>query len=213
MTRTGAMIIGTALGLLASGAARADVTISRGNIPGATDNVLYNNCSGSVQGPAATIQGCLNQARATLVDLATTGDSLKIQGGGQANLEAVDGSFNDLTIAFADGAAFNYLILNIDVPKKSSGIATFTASLGGQPAVSQTLALNGNGQNFFTVQATGGDALTSFRIVSDAGMSNVNQVRIAAAPIPEPGEWALMLAGLGVVGWIARGRQARKAQA
>ena len=30
----------------------------------------------------------------------------------------------------------------------------------------------------------------------------------AVAPIPEPHEWAMMLAGLGVVGWVARRRNA-----
>lgn len=31
----------------------------------------------------------------------------------------------------------------------------------------------------------------------------------ALAPVPEPGEWAMLIAGLGVVGWAARKRQSR----
>lgn len=33
---------------------------------------------------------------------------------------------------------------------------------------------------------------------------------LAVSPVPEPAEWATMVAGLGVVGWVARRRRARQ---
>lgn len=41
---------------------------------------------------------------------------------------------------------------------------------------------------------------------SSAGTWRFDMVTVSAAPVPEPGAYALMLAGLGLVGWAARRR-------
>lgn len=200
-----------------TGAANADVIITAGNIPGDTQNVLFDaSCEGNITGPAATIQGCLNQTRAQLVDLTTTGDNLDTQGVGQAQLIAEDGSFDDLLIELAGGETFNHLIFNIDVLNgEGDGTATFTASLVGEPDFTTTFDLDANGQNFFTVQAINGEFMTSFLIESSVQLENVNQIRIGpddtgggGIPVPEPG--AVGLLGLGIVA-VALGRRRKVA--
>lgn len=200
-----------------TGTANADVIFSAGNIPGDTENVLFDaDCDGNITGPAATIQGCLNQTRSQLVNLTTTGDNLDTQGVGQAQLIAEDGSFDDLLIEFASGETFNHLIFNIDVLNSAGdGTATFTASLDGEPDVTATFDLDANGQNFFTIQAINSEFLTSFLIESSVQLANVNQIRIGAAdgggggiPVPEP--TALGLFGLGLVA-VALGRRRKAA--
>ena len=215
--RTLLMQLAVAGAAFVAGTANADVIFSAGNIPGDTENVLFDaDCDGNITGPAATIQGCLNQTRSQLVDLTTTGDSLDTQGVGQAQLIAEDGSFDDLLIEFASGETFNHLIFNIDVLNgEGDGTATFTASLVGEPDFTETFDLDANGQNFFTVQAINGEFMTSFLIESSVQLENVNQIRIGAAdgggggiPVPEP--TAIGLFGLGLVA-VALGRRRKAA--
>ncbi len=59
--------------------------------------------------------------------------------------------------------------------------------------------------------AAGTDHILTFQGTNLDGDDNtafIDAVALAAAPVPEPGEWALMLAGLAVVGWTARRRKA-----
>ncbi len=200
-----------------AGAAHADVVINQGNIPGNTENVLLNpgDCTGNITGPASLIQGCLNQTRSQLVNLSTTGDQLDNQGNGQANLIAADGSFDDLTIALDGDKTFNYLIFNIDVlnGEGDAGTATFTAFLDGENPFTQTFSVRDNGQNFFTVSAINGEAMTSFLIESTVQLSNVNQIRIGGVgggggPVPEPGAIGLLGLGLMTIGFARRRKAA-----
>lgn len=42
-------------------------------------------------------------------------------------------------------------------------------------------------------------------------LGGIYQYAVSAAPVPEPGEWALMLSGLGLMGFMMRRRQSRLA--
>jgi len=46
--------------------------------------------------------------------------------------------------------------------------------------------------------------------VGDNGEVAGSSIQVLSAPIPEPGTYALTLAGLGVLGWVVRRRQARR---
>jgi hydrogenase/urease accessory protein HupE len=74
-------------------------------------------------------------------------------------------------------------------------------------------ALDGNGNNFFTLTGVTGGFL-SFTTFSSPGVeadivADVKQIRLGVVGvIPEPETYALMLAGLGAVGFFARRRKA-----
>ena len=61
--------------------------ISGGNT--GTDNVVINPCDNVNEGPALTVQGCLNTDHATKVNF--TGTENLVANGGQARFDAADG--------------------------------------------------------------------------------------------------------------------------
>ena len=94
-----------------------------------------------------------------------------------------------------------------------SGPASVSVSVNGgllgqrtnAPALNGSFAVNWAGQS---VTFVADSALTRITITgSDLAQSNAKVIgldNVAVAAVPEPHEWAMMLAGLGLVGWAAR---------
>lgn len=140
-------------------------------------------------------------------------------GGGQARLEAVDGSFSFMSIEFADGWVFDRIVFNLiaDV----NGNATISAfNHNNILTAQQVIALSSNGQNFINVDASSPDLI--LRVVismnSDSttalSIDSIQQVRvggiqnpITGPEIPEPGSILLLSSSLAGVGWFARRRR------
>ena len=97
--------------------------ISGGNT--GTDNVVVNPCDNVNEGPALTVQGCLNTNHATNVNF--TGTENLVANGGQARFEAADWyCFDAVTINFADPSlGFTKLIFNLNAD--ADGTADFQA--------------------------------------------------------------------------------------
>ena len=163
-----------------------------GNHPQIDDNVIANACTAPVPGPALMVKGCFNTNHNPLVDF-TSNENITYTGG-QASIQAVDGSLSTLTIA-VEGRTFTTLILNIDAinqqvhgrnpqPDLLSKVQ-FTDGV----TISALFSLDPQGQNFFTL--TGGPfSFITFDIfggpnfnVSLQDVSDVKQVRIGGTAI------------------------------
>jgi hypothetical protein len=199
------------VGLLAlsAGAASATITVVQGGVSNNPDeNVLLNSgLSGT------SVVGFTNNTHTSITFTGT--ETLTEPPSGQARIEAVDGSFTQLTIAPTNPLlAFTKMELNIDA--LASGNATvqffnqFNVAFGG------VYVIGGNGQNFFNAIAVaqGGDVITRAVINSTVQVADVQQVRVSFADgipthlgVPEPATWAMMILGMGMVGLGLRMRR------
>ena len=176
-------------------------------------NVVSAPCNftpGSTHG--FNVFGCLNDDHSKVVRF-SSGENLQISGG-QASLQADDGSFSFLSVS-VDGHTLDTVILNIDATL--DGFVKFGSGID----QSGLFALDGSGENFFTITGLGSNPVGIMTLVTyDAQgvetelVADIGQIRIglvgAVTPIAEPETYALMMAGLATVGIVTRRRKLRK---
>jgi hypothetical protein len=132
-------------------------------------------------------------------DIAPYGKDLALSGGAILTYSFTLASASTVVLTFDEGADNNHgtaLLVNGGVVD-----STFGSSFGPQswptPPVSNTFSL-GAGSHTFTFANTGSGAFY---------LDNFS-VNVTAAPVPEPETYAMMLAGLGALGFMARRRRA-----
>lgn len=196
----------------ASTASQAGVMFTLGNHPETDEeNILFDGAVTS----GTMITGESNQTHAP-VDFSST-HTIYLQGGGQAMIEATDQHPNRTDITnlsiTTPGYTFRDFIMNM---LNGHGMATITANTAASGAFTFNMAL-GNGENYLTVLATGGDMLSSLSISAD-GFSQLKQPRISGPVadnvsnpppsngVPEPASLGLAGLGLMALGFTRRKR-------
>jgi len=202
--------------LLSCGVAHASIIFTLGNNPSGDVNILLNSgLSGN------TVQGTPNQLPGILINFTST-QSLLEPSSGQARVSAnPEGTpLTNLTISLANGGSYGDLIINPFVGGPgvcqlcTGGASTITVNAISSTGVAEApvtfsgLTL-GNGNNFLTIVATGGESIVSTSIVAAGGFDDLRQPRISGpflgpggslGTVPEPGTYTLLLSGLGLIG-------------
>lgn len=176
--------------------------------------------------------GCGNDSACSTAKL-VAGITANVAGSGDAVLKRESGdhypagfglyggssvlTLSDATLSSGIGSlVFQGIINNFDAP--------FTLTLnynGGSQALAATSSsstlTNGVADYYsYTWDVSSLGALGSYTLTLNAGFSQMLAFQVdqvAAAPVPEPSTYALMAGGLGLVGWLARRRQAGAKQA
>lgn len=204
------LLIG-AMASMAVGTATVNaITITEANLNQNVENVLFNN--GTQTG--TLVRGHFNSDPVFNVDFTSSSGSGQLQAsGGQATVAGFTGNtpFTQLTIGLENNATFTRLIINPDGTPNNNvgGMINFLVNyVTPVQSFSQLFSLDGNGANYFTVDAVGLERITSVSIQTSGGISfiDVAQVRLgglapASVSVPDGGVTVILLgAGLSVLG-------------
>lgn len=189
--------------LAAAGVSNADIFILAG--PGNFDNdenILFN--VDGLEDNGNPVQGITNDT-GFIVDFLGTED-LTTPSSGQARVEAMDGSFDNLSIFLDDpDAGYTSLILNINA--QEDGLVDFDVTGLDGSHFFQSFSLDGGGENFFRIFSTDDDFITNTFFATNVGLHDIRQVRIGGSttefppegePLPEPATVGFACAAVGM---------------
>lgn len=214
---TGAVATAGMLGFSSSASAAVELCYVGGNTQPQCANTSVNVLVNQQTGDPVTASDNDNNTNVTYNFTSTTEALLVQNASGQADVASgdADGALQQISFNIVGGAA-SLITFNL-VPLGPQATITDAQSVVVQIAGQAPVTISGlapNGQNFFGIRATAGEQITGLSFgnftPTGSGIQALNQVRLnftTAAAVPEPGTWAMMLLGFGVVGSSMRRRR------
>lgn len=190
----------------------ADMYLKQNTFPaGLVEEKVYLEAAQS-----STITGHVgSQTDPRLVTFSSTTDVLDAKNGFATIKSASDKYINNITIT-APGYWFEDLIFSLNLAPNANNDLTITAMdrTGGTDSYANWTTLGDwvNGDNRILVLSTPGNLMQSVTINSVYGIAGVNggvdqfkHIEISGlTPVPEPEVYAMLLAGLGLIGFAVR---------
>jgi hypothetical protein len=190
--------------------AMATITFTLGNVPQDDEiNILFEDAQ-----TGTTITGEVDHSGVDAIFSSLTGQTLCQNAQGQADVNGCGEDLTSMSFTLGGGYVFGDFIMNL---QNGTGTATVTV-------LTENSVFNyalGNGQNFLTIVATGGDVITEIQVTmsSGGGFSDFKQPRISSVcngdscvpvppnenTVPEPG--VLSLLGIALLGFAGMRRR------